>query len=128
LVKASVFDSSAVLAAIFSEPGAERVVDLLDGGLLSTVNLTEIHTRLLVDGRSPERAWNSIGTLGLYLCTFDDAQARTAAEMISITKPFGLSLGDRACFALAIERNAKVYTTDKAWKNLSLGVEVEVIR
>jgi PIN domain nuclease of toxin-antitoxin system len=37
-------------------------------------------------------------------------------------------LGDRACLALAIERKAAVYTTDRAWKNLDLGIEIEVIR
>jgi PIN domain nuclease of toxin-antitoxin system len=51
-----------------------------------------------------------------------------AAELRSITRPFGLSLGDRACLALAIERKAAVYTTDRAWKNLDLGIEIEVIR
>jgi ribonuclease VapC len=44
------------------------------------------------------------------------------------TKRYGLSLGDRACLALAIERKAKVYTTDRNWKNLDLGIAVEVIR
>ena len=51
-----------------------------------------------------------------------------AAELIHVTQPYGLSLGDRACLALAIERKAKVYTADRCWKNLSLGIEVEVIR
>jgi PIN domain nuclease of toxin-antitoxin system len=54
--------------------------------------------------------------------------ARIAAELILVTKPYGLSLGDRACLALAIDRNATVYTTDKVWKNLSLGIEIELIR
>jgi PIN domain nuclease of toxin-antitoxin system len=47
---------------------------------------------------------------------------------VRITRPYGLSLGDRACLALAIRRKATVYTTDAAWKNLNLGIEVEVIR
>ena len=33
-----------------------------------------------------------------------------------------------AMAALAIERKATVYTTDKAWKNLELGIKIEVIR
>ena len=44
------------------------------------------------------------------------------------TRPLGLSLGDRACLALAIQRKAVVYTTDAAWKNLNLGIEIKVIR
>ena len=121
-------DSSAVLAVIFNEPGGEAVVDLLQGGLLSTVNLTEIHTKLLLDGRAADIAWNRIRSMGPQVCFFDDEQARIAAELIGVTRPFGLSLGDRACLALAMQRKATVYTTDRVWKSLDLGIEIEVIR
>jgi len=30
--------------------------------------------------------------------------------------------------ALAIQRKATVYTADRTWKNLSLGIQIEVIR
>jgi len=128
LDKTSVLDSSAVLAVIFNEPGGEKIVDLLQGGLLSTVSLAEIHTRLLLDGRPADFAWNRILSMGFEVCFFDDEQARLAAEMIGKTRPFGLSLGDRACLALAIQRKAKVYTTDRVWKNFALGIDVELIR
>jgi PIN domain nuclease of toxin-antitoxin system len=123
-----VFDSSAVLAVLFAEPGSDAVVGLLRNGLLSTVNLVEVHTRLMVQGASPDFAWNRIRNLGCELCSLDDLQARLAAEMIWQIRPFGLSLGDRACLALAIQRKATVYTTDSVWKNLSLGIQIEVIR
>jgi PIN domain nuclease of toxin-antitoxin system len=48
--------------------------------------------------------------------------------LIAQTRPFSLSLGDRACLALALQRQATVYTTGRAWKNLDLGIKVEVIR
>lgn len=128
LPKAIVLDSSAVLAVIFDEPGGEAVVNLLQGGLLSTVNLTEIHTKLLLDGRAADHAWNRIQSMGFEVCFFDNEQARIAAELIGKTKPFGLSLGDRACLALAIDRKATVYTTDRIWKKLDLGIEIVAIR
>jgi ribonuclease VapC len=128
LADRSVFDSSAVLAVIFSEPGSEPIIDLLQGGLLSTVNLAEIHTRLLLDGRAPEVAWARLRNMGLDVCSFTDSQARVAGELIEKTKRFCLSLGDRACLALAIEREATVYTADRAWKSIELGIPVEVIR
>jgi PIN domain nuclease of toxin-antitoxin system len=128
LPEAVVLDSSAVLAVIFDEPGGEAVVNLLQGGLLSTVNLTEIHTKLLQDGRRADVTWNRVRSMGLEVCFFSDEQARVAAELIGITKLFGLSLGDRACLALAIERKATVYTTDKVWKQLDLGIEIVAIR
>jgi PIN domain nuclease of toxin-antitoxin system len=34
----------------------------------------------------------------------------------------------RASLALAIQRKGAVYTTNPAWKNLALGIEVNVIR
>ena len=51
-----------------------------------------------------------------------------AGSLIEQTRPFGLSLGDRACLALALDRKATVYTTDKAWKSLPLDLKIEVIR
>jgi PIN domain nuclease of toxin-antitoxin system len=76
----------------------------------------------------PEQAWSWILSLDCNICFFTDEQARIAAELKRITRPFGLSLGDRACLALAIDRKATVYTTDKAWKQFDLGIEVVVIR
>ncbi len=121
-------DSSAILALLFNEPGGERVGSVVNEGLLSTVNLAEVHARLLKRGESPGNAWNKISELQCEICNFTQEQARMAAELIQVTQPYGLSLGDRACLSLAIERKATVYTTDRAWKNLSLGIEIEVIR
>lgn len=121
-------DSSAILAVFFNEPGAEIVLPILRGALLSTINLAEVHTRMLDHGALPDQAWNWVISLKCDVCFLTDQQARAAAELRSITRPYGLSLGDRACLALAIERKATVYTTDKVWKNLALGIEIEVIR
>lgn len=126
--KPVVFDSSAILAVILNEPGNQNVTSILAGGLLSTVNLAEVHTRLLQVGAAPDHAWNRIFSFHCKVCFFSDVQARIAAELIAVTKPFGLSLGDRACLALALDRKATVYTTDRAWKNLPLDLKIEVIR
>ena len=40
----------------------------------------------------------------------------------------GLSLGDRACLALALKLNLPALTTDRIWENLNLSVQVQVIR
>jgi len=123
-----VLDSSAVLAVFFHESGAEVVDAILGGTLLGTVNLAEVHERMLSRGAQVEEAWSWIEGLGCEVCPFTERQARATAELRSITRPFGLSLGDRACLALALDRKATVYTTDKVWKNLSLGIQIEVIR
>jgi PIN domain nuclease of toxin-antitoxin system len=104
------------------------VATVLDVALLSTVNLAEVQTRLLRLGEPPVSAWEKISRLECEICPFTREQARVAVELIRVTQPYGLSLGDRACLALAMERNAKVYTADRLWQNLSLGIEIEVIR
>ena len=116
------------MAVVFNEPGGDVVLPLLQGGLLSTVNLAEVHTRLLLRGAATGHAWSRVMEFGCEVCFFDDHQARLTGELIAQTRPYGLSLGDRACLALAIQRKATVYTTDAAWKNLGLGIDVEVIR
>jgi PIN domain nuclease of toxin-antitoxin system len=123
-----VLDSSAILAVIFQEPGAQTVSDLLDGGLLSSVNLAEAHTVLMLRGIPPDLIRDRLDEMGCVVCLFGEEQAHLAGALVAQTHPYGLSLGDRACLALAIERNATVYTTDRTWKNLNLGIEVELIR
>jgi ribonuclease VapC len=51
-----------------------------------------------------------------------------AAQLWSQTKAFGLSLGDRACLALAIDQKAIALTADRVWANLQIGVDIQVIR
>jgi ribonuclease VapC len=128
LANAAALDSSAILAVFFQERGGEVVSPILRGALLSTVNMTEVHTRMIDRGAQPQQAWNWIEGLQCEVCFFTDQHARAAAELRSITRAFGLSLGDRACLALAIDRKATVYTTDRIWKNLNLGIQIEVIR
>jgi PIN domain nuclease of toxin-antitoxin system len=44
------------------------------------------------------------------------------------TRGLGLSLADRACLALAIERGAAVLTADRTWAELDLGIEIRLVR
>jgi ribonuclease VapC len=123
-----VLDSSAILAVLFQEPGAESVTDLLSGGLLSTVNLAEVRTILTLRRIPPARIRGCIDEMGCEVILFDEEQAHLTGELVAQTHAYGLSLGDRACLALAVERKATVYTTDRAWKSLDLGIPIEVIR
>lgn len=124
----AVVDSSAVLALLQNEAGSATVSQVIYGALISAVNLTEVYSKMIEKGLPAPFSWEKIVSLQCDVCPYTGEQARIAAELIPMTKPFGLSLGDRACLALAIDRKATVYTTDRAWKNLSLGIEIEVIR
>ena len=48
--------------------------------------------------------------------------------MHASTRSRGLSLGDRACLALARRLAATAVTTDRAWREVDVGAAVEVIR
>ena len=43
-------------------------------------------------------------------------------------RKLGLSLGDRACLALAKRRGSRTVTSDKMWMRLGSEVEIECIR
>lgn len=128
LDNAIALDSSAVLAVILSEPGGERVAPILRGALLSSVNLAEVQTRLILRGANADSALRAIRELECEICPFVESQAQTAAELVLQTRSLGLSLGDRACLALGIERKAAIYTADRSWTQLSLGIRIQAIR
>ncbi|UXN63500.1 MULTISPECIES: type II toxin-antitoxin system VapC family toxin [Phyllobacterium] len=123
-----VVDSSAILAILFKEPGATRAMELIGNGLCSMVNLTEIMTRCVDRRLSPEFADDVIKAYSIAFADHDEDLARIAAGLRSATRHKGLSLGDRACLALAIRENATVITTDRAWADLDVGCKIEVIR
>jgi ribonuclease VapC len=126
LADAAVLDATALLALMRNEPGAEVVSACLPDAVISTVNQAEVQAKLVAAGLSDQDAWWHIAEIGCQSVPFDEEQSRIAGGLAR--HPFGLSLGDRACLALAIQRNATVYTTDAAWKNLGLPIPIAVIR
>jgi PIN domain nuclease of toxin-antitoxin system len=114
---------------IFHEPGAEKLTEeILDEAVAGTVNLAEVQAKLVKKGYDPEVAWEDALLLDSDPEPFTAAQARIAGSLIAKTEKYGLSLGDRSCLALAIALKAPVYTTEQAWRNLKIGVPVNVIR
>ena len=124
----TVLDSSALLALLYFEPGHERVAELAPDAWMSTVNLAEVLARLARDHRPLDVALGEIDGFGIRWAGFDRAQAIEAAALAPHTIPFGLSLGDRACLALARLRGVPAVTADRAWARIELGVPIEVIR
>jgi ribonuclease VapC len=117
-----------LLAKIFREPGHERVSLSGSDAVMSAVNLAEVLSRLIRDSLSLDDVLQELDASGLEVAPFDARQARLAAELLPKTQRAGLSLGDRACLALAIDRGLPVLTADGAWANLGLPVEVILIR
>jgi ribonuclease VapC len=123
-----VLDASAVLALVHREPGAERVKAVLPLAALGSVNLAEVVTKL-VERRVPlDTIADLLRHFDLDLHPFDEALAFEAGALRASTSGRGLSLGDRACLALARRLGARVLTADRAWRDLDLGVQVEMLR
>jgi ribonuclease VapC len=124
-----VLDASALLAVLNREPGADKLTpQLLSAGVSSTVNLAEVQSKLVSRGINPDEAWDASISPIREAAAFTAEQAKIAGSLIAQTRAFGLSLGDRACLALGIALKAPVYTADRSWKNLKLGVRVHVVR
>ena len=125
----AVLDASAILAVLFQEPGAEKMTDeIMDLAVVSAVNLAEVQGKLVKMGHPPEDAWSDANLLETAPEPFTAGQAKIAGSLIAQTEKYGLSLGDRACLALAIALKAPVYTTEQLWRDLKVGVPIHVIR
>jgi len=123
-----VIDASAVLAVIFAEKGADKVIPRLPGALLSCVNLAEVTTRVLETGKPLDDTIREIARLPLRIVDYDAGQAHITASLRPATKQLGLGLGDRACLALGLARQAPVLTGDHDWEKLQLGIEIILFR
>jgi ribonuclease VapC len=122
-----VLDASALLASLHSEIGCEIVDALLPESAISTVNLSEVIQKAKQKGIITDTIVGGLQIVGLEIIDFTIEQAEIAATLWSITKPFGLSLGDRSCLALAQTLNVEVITADKTWVNIP-NIKLQVIR
>lgn len=124
----TVFDSSALLAVVFRERGAEAAAGALNGAMISAVNAAEVVSRLVDSGTGAADARAVLLAFGLTIQPFDAALAIDAGLLRAATRALGLSLGDRACMALARRERARVITADRSWARLDIGVEIALIR
>jgi ribonuclease VapC len=125
-----VIDSSALLAALLEENGAEMAEEALLNAMMSTVNLAECVEAVERRGLK----WDAVAGV-LQLTTLDIvplvvSDAVAAGQLAGLTRPAGLSLGDRCCLALAKSRQLPILTADRAWLPFAkpLGIEIRLIR
>lgn len=128
-----VIDASALLAYVLGETGGESVSDALMTGcsLLSAVNYAEVIAVLSDYGVSSEQLARDFAEKNIIdlveITDFTPDLAEVAAELRQVTRSLGLSLGDRACLALAKTRNLPALTADRKWSEVP-DVVVKVIR
>ena len=123
-----VLDASALIAVLRDEPGAAAVEAVLDHAAVSAVNLSEVQAKLVERGTPAELAWSWLVDLDLEVVDFDAAQAKVAGDLRPLTRASGLSLGDRACLALAQALGLPAMTADRAWAGLEIGIEIRTVR
>ena len=126
----AVLDASAVLALIYREEGHDRVAEQVMGSAISAVNFSEVVQKLEQHGHpAPVEAAGIVLSLGATVAAFTAVEAVEAALLWSRTRGSGLSLGDRACLAVAAALpDGRAVTADRAWADLGTGVPVDVIR
>lgn len=123
-----VLDASAMLALLNGETGSELVLEMLPHAIISTVNLAEVCARLAGVGMAGREIRETMSLLGLVIAPFDEECAFISADLRPITQSVGLSLGDRACLALAKQTGRVAVTSDRAWQTVETGVDVRLIR
>jgi ribonuclease VapC len=127
-VSRAVLDSSALLAYVLAESGADAVKGYLGHVAISAVNLSEVVARLVNAGATEELVRRQFKSLRLSVLDFDEDRAYAAGMLRGRTKDHGLSLGDRACIATAARLGLPAVTADRQWAELDVGVEIVLIR
>jgi ribonuclease VapC len=123
-----VIDASALLAYVNGEPGADKVEAVLGEAMISAVNLAEAATKLALKRAIPDRILAELTEAELAVIDFDRPLAEATGALAVLTRARGLSLGDRACLALAKREGAIALTADTAWSKVRVGVDVRLIR
>lgn len=126
----SVLDASALLALLLGEPVVETVKPVLNGAMMTVVNLAEVvgHYAKLGGAAADIRAM--LLPLPIHLAQVDEALSYAAGMLRPLTLERGLYLGDRYCLALAKRESAPALTADWRWLEIAtaVAVQVELIR
>ena len=123
-----VLDASALLAYMNGEVGAQRVRAVIGEAMISAVNWSEVIGKAADRGVDTVGLREDLGALGLVVEPFTAEQAEIAGHIKDQTRQYVLSLGDRACLALGIDRRWTVFTADQVWLELRLQIDVISIR
>lgn len=122
-------DASAIIALIKKEKGFQVVDDILAQSAISTVNFGELISSLAREGIPSADIDLMTENIIPEIIPFDHELSIVAGKLTAITKSKGLSLGDRACIATALQLDLPVYTADKVWADLDIpNLKLKLIR
>jgi ribonuclease VapC len=123
-----VLDASALLAYLKDEPGSDAVEAILAESVISSVNWAEVIQKSIAASVVVEGMLDDLQALGLVVEPFTSEDGEVAGRLWEQTRSFGLSLGDRACLSLGLRLGVVVLTSDRAWLNLDLGLDIRAVR
>ncbi|MGJ5676456.1 MAG: type II toxin-antitoxin system VapC family toxin [Nostochopsis sp.] len=123
-----VLDASALLAYLKDEPGGDVVEAVLAESVISSVNWAEVIQKSIAAGVVVEGMLDDLQALGLVVEPFTPEDGELTGRLWEQTRSFGLSLGDRACLSLGLRLGVAVLTSDLAWLNLNLRLEIRAVR
>lgn len=121
-------DSSALLAMMQDAPGGSLVGVKLHHSAISALNLSEVLEYCCEQGIEADSMAENLVALGLRIEPFGLDDARKVAEITLATLGTALSMGNRACLALAARLQIPALTADRSWLEIKVGVEVRVVR
>lgn len=122
-----ILDASAIIALIEREDGWQKVAEV-SRRLISAVNVAEAGSVFTRKGYTLDHIRGSLASARVEVVDFDEQQALEAARLMPLTRARGLSLGDRACLALARVRQLPAVTADRAWTGLDVSIPITLIR
>jgi ribonuclease VapC len=123
-----VLDTSAFLALVRGERGWDNVAAVLPNAVICSVNAAEVYSRLSDWAYTRDQQAKCHLLLKDRILPFDTDLALRSGALRGPTKAKGLSLGDRACLALAQRLSLPAITADQSWKGLDIGIVIEMIR
>ena len=123
-----VLDSSVLIAVLNNEPYNDDTLDIIPGAAMSSVNCAEVWTKMHEFGLIGDSRIQPLFDLLVGIEVFTESQAMLTGDLRPLTRSKGLSLGDRACLATAIELQADVYTAERKWAELTLPCPIHLIR
>jgi ribonuclease VapC len=122
-----VLDASALLALLHDELGAAKVAEVLAGARICAVNLAEVVSHFVHLGMPANEVDTMLRPLPIDVVAADEALARIAGRLRSVTASAGLSLGDRFCLALAERDGLPALTADKQWRTIADAVPARIV-
>lgn len=113
---------------LFDEPGAAATADVVaNGASVSTVNLSEVATVLTRNDLDADGVLEPV-RLQVDVEPFTELDALATAALYPLVSSKGLSLGDRACLALARRLEVPAVTAEHVWTELAIDVATKLVR